>query len=113
MVRIVWTAEALRWLFEIHSHITSESPAATRVVSGIIQRVEQLASFPKMGSRLDLPGAEGLRMILYDHYRIVYLSGEDGVEIIGVYHGALDSAQRLGAAQPGGSGLDTIHDKPE
>lgn len=38
-------------------------------------------------------------MLLYEHYRIVYRADGDVVEIIGVYHGALDLAQRIGTVE--------------
>jgi len=91
VVQIVWTAEALTWLREIHNHVASENvAAAARVVAGITARVEQLKAFPDSGARIATPVASDIRMLLYRHYRIVYRRAEEErIEIIGVYHGAL------------------------
>ncbi|HEV8434838.1 MAG TPA: type II toxin-antitoxin system RelE/ParE family toxin [Thermoanaerobaculia bacterium] len=96
MVQIVWTDEALAWLREIHDYISADRPdAARRVVAGILDRAEQLAEFPELGQRLRLRQIRDIRVLLYGHYRIAYRLGEDRVEILGVYHGALDIARRL------------------
>lgn len=93
MARLRWTAEALDWLRDIHDYIAADSPrAAARVIDGIVEKAEALPSFPDIGTRLrTLPEGE-LRMILYGHYRIVYLRSADGevLDVIGVFHGALD-----------------------
>lgn len=109
MVKIVWTAEALAWLREIHDHIAIDNrDAARRVVQGLISRVEQLQLFPESGAMIEDPGGGRLRMILYGHYRIVYrLRSEESVEIIGIYHGALDIARRLAESN---NGSDTVHE---
>ena len=84
MVEIIWTDEALAWLREIHDYISADRPeAAKRVVAGIIDRAEQLAEFPELGPRLRLRQVRDARI------------REDRVEILGVYHGALDIARRL------------------
>lgn len=36
-----------------------------------------------------------MRILLYGHYRIAYLVKDDGVEILGVFHGALDIERLL------------------
>ena len=96
MVQIVWTDEALAWLREIHDYISADKPdAARRVVAGILNRAEQLAKFPELGQRLRLPQIRDTRVLLYGHYRIAYRLREDRIEILGVYHGALDIARRL------------------
>ena len=110
MAEIVWTAEALRWLHEIHDHIAADSAdAADRVVKGILAHVEQLVQFPESGALLRALG-QTFRMMLYEHYRIVYrlLDGER-IEVIGVYHGPLDIARRL-MSDVKGTGGDTIHE---
>lgn len=100
MVQIVWTDEALAWLREIHDYISADSPdAAKRVVAGIIDRAEQLAEFPELGQQLLLRQSRDTRVLLYGHYRIAYRVSNDRVEILGVYHGALDIARRLSGPQ--------------
>jgi plasmid stabilization system protein ParE len=41
MAKVNWTAEAERWLRDIHDYIAADSPeAASRVVEGIYSRVD-------------------------------------------------------------------------
>lgn len=76
--------------------------AAASVAGGIVERVDELASFPELGQRLAHRSMRGVRLLLYGHYRIVYrVAGSELVEILGVYHGALDLERRL--RKPAGS----------
>lgn len=93
MAELKWTAEALQWLEDIHHYIALDNPsAAAKVLDGIIAKAELLASFPDIGTRLRIVPEGEVRMILYGHYRLAYLRRGDGevVEIVGVFHGALD-----------------------
>ena len=97
MVEIFWTEESKSWLKEIHDYISADSPInAKRVVESIVDRAESLKTFPSIGQRLlDWPDYE-IRMILYGHYRIVYLiKSELQIDILGVYHSALDLIRHL------------------
>lgn len=91
MVRLNWTEESIRWLDDIFEYIATDNPeAAVRVVQGIYQRAQRLAQFPHMGYRYDRAERE-VRILLYGHYRIAYLVKPEGdVDILGVFHGALD-----------------------
>lgn len=81
---------------EIHEYIARDNAAAaSRVARGIYERVEQLLRFPELGHRLTLPGKRDVRVLLYGHYRIAYRLHPEVIEILGVYHGALDIARRL------------------
>lgn len=97
MVEIFWTDESKIWLKEIYDFIALDSPRnAEKVIESIIDRTEPLREFPQLGQRLmDWPDQE-IRMVLYGHYRIVYLiKSEEQIDILGVYHSALDLAQHL------------------
>ena len=97
MVRIRWTEEALYWLREIRSYIAQDNPAAAqRVIRGIYDKIQTLVDFPARGFRYtDLPEQE-IRILLYGHYRIAYqILTDDVVEILGIYHGALDIERYL------------------
>ena len=92
MAKINWTEEAEDWLKNIHDYIAQDNKdAAIRVVRSIYQRVEVLSEFPLVGQRLlDWPDRH-IRVLLYGHYRIAYLTKDDGtIDILGVFHGALD-----------------------
>ncbi len=92
MAEINWTAEAERWLRDIHVYIAQDSPeSAIRVVNGIYGKAQMLRQFPEIGYRYDRIPNEHIRILLYGHYRIAYLIKPDGnIDILGMFHGALD-----------------------
>jgi len=93
MAEIRWTEEAASWLEDIFEYIAQDGPpAAGRVVNGIYDKVQLLADFPEIGHRYRSEPDGDIRILLYGHYRIAYLvtCGRDVVEIIGVFHGAMD-----------------------
>jgi toxin ParE1/3/4 len=98
MAEIRWTEEAAGCLNDIYEYIAQDSPpAAARVVSGIYDRVQMLRSFPALGHRYRLEQEGDVRILLYGHYRIAYLIKEKGVvEVLGVFHGAMDIERYLG-----------------
>jgi plasmid stabilization system protein ParE len=89
---IKWTEEAERWLKDIHDYIAQDNPAAAeKIVSGIYQRTQILLNFPEVGYKYRSEPEGDIRILLYGHYRIAYLiKGNDRVDILGVFHGALD-----------------------
>lgn len=94
--RVRWTAEAERWLREIHDYIARDNPAAAlRTVRGIYERAETLAMLPDRGYQYEGRPDEPVRILLYGHYRIAYLVREEAVDILGIFHGALDLERLL------------------
>ena len=91
MAQIAWTDEALRWLEDIFEYIAADNPdAASRTVESIFERAQALAQYPELGHRY-LHSTRNVRIVLYGHYRIAYLvKGDGNVDILGVFHGALD-----------------------
>ena len=92
MAEIRWTEEAAAWLEDIFHYIAQDNPdAASRVVSSIYDRVQILADFPEIGHKYRSEPEGDIRILLYGHYRIAYLvRAGDVVDILGVFHGALD-----------------------
>jgi toxin ParE1/3/4 len=92
MAEIIWTEEAERWLKDIHDYIAQDNPAAAeKLVSGIYQRAQILLEFPEVGYKYRSEPEGDIRILLYGHYRIAYLiTGNDRVDILGVFHVALD-----------------------
>lgn len=92
MGQIRWTEEALGWLEEIHTYISLDnSTAARRVVRGIYDKIQGLAQFPRRGYVYSEHPEPEVRILLHGHYRIAYqLLDGDTVEVLGVFHGALD-----------------------
>ena len=90
MAKLVWTEEALRWLEGIFEYIAQDNPAAAaQTVQGIYDRAQALVQLPEMGERYTR-SERHVRILLYDHYRIAYLVKPESVEVLGVFHGALD-----------------------
>lgn len=90
MGSIRWTAEAIRWLTKIESHIAEDNvAAAAKVIRGIYDNVQLLRTFPELGYVLD-SSRPSIRVLLYGHYQIVYRTVKDGIEVIGVFHGAME-----------------------
>lgn len=90
MAKLVWTEEAVRWLENIFEYIAEDNPqAAAETVEGIYARAQALVDQPEMGQRYH-GSKRHVRILLYGHYRIAYLVRPESVEILGVFHGALD-----------------------
>lgn len=92
MAEIRWTEEAHRWLRDIHDCIAADDPgAAQKVVSGIYEKAQVLSRFPEIGHRYRAEVEGEVRILLYGHYRIAYLLRPSAtIDILGVFHGALD-----------------------
>ncbi|NIR48827.1 MAG: type II toxin-antitoxin system RelE/ParE family toxin [Aliifodinibius sp.] len=97
MARINWTAEAEKWLQEIHDYIAADNPqAAARTVDAIYHKAQLLVKFPQMGYRYEQIADQEVRILLYGHYRIAYLiKTNQDIDILGVFHGALDITRHL------------------
>lgn len=91
MAKVVWTAEAERWLLKIHDYIAADSPVnAFNVVKAIYERAQILERLPNLGQLYRSPSGRDVRVLLWGHYRIAYLlRSSDEVHIVGVFHGAM------------------------
>lgn len=94
MAKIVWTAEAQRWLQDIYDYIAADNPtAAFSVIEGIYEKAQSLSKFPLTGYLYRTETEGDIRILLYGHYRITYLihnKESSRVDILGIFHGALD-----------------------
>ena len=92
MAELRWTREAEQWLKDILEYIARDNPAAAgKVVAGIYHKAQLLREFPELGQKYRSEPEGEIRIVLYGHYRIVYLIRTEGViDILGVFHGALD-----------------------
>ena len=98
MARIVWSDKANQWMQEIFDHIAQDNPiAAGQVIDGIFEKAQILAEFPEIGYIYQTDSGDYFRILLYEHYRIAYFyHPESGwVEVLGVYHGAMDIDRHL------------------
>jgi plasmid stabilization system protein ParE len=91
LAQVVWTYEAERWLRKIHDYIARDKPgAALKVVEQIYSRAQLLGEFPELGYRYRTASGRETRILLWAHYRIVYLlPNPEEVHIVGVFHGAM------------------------
>lgn len=92
MAEINWTSEAQQWLRDIHDFIALDnSTAALSTVEAIFEKAQVLKQFPEVGYRYQQRLDRNIRVLLLGHYRITYLIKPDGnIDILGVFHGALD-----------------------
>ena len=92
MAEIRWTVEAEVWLRDIYDYIAHDNPsAAAKVVDGIYEKAQLLKEHPEMGYKYRSESEGEIRILLYGHYRIAYLLvGDKSVDVLGIFHGALD-----------------------
>jgi toxin ParE1/3/4 len=83
MARVIWTEPALEDLDEIADYISLDDPAAAkRLVRRVFERVDQLVSFPEMGScPMELRGTE-YRHLVIPPLRVFYRVAGDLVFIV-------------------------------
>ena len=89
--QINWTERALKDLSEIAVYIAAQnSAAAEREGAKIIRKVEQLATFPRLGRVYRRTKDAEYREILSENYRIFYYIRPDteAVDITSIHHGA-------------------------
>jgi len=92
LAEIDWTQEAESWVKDIYDYIAADNPeAAARTVSGIYERAQLLKQHPEAGYKYQTDPPRTVRILLHGHYRITYLIKPEGnIDILGVFHGALD-----------------------
>ncbi len=97
MGQVRWTDEAARWLADIHDYIARDNPAAAqRTVRAIYDLAQTLTAFPERGYRYEGVPQRNVRIVLYGHYRVACLVKPEGdVDLLGVFHGALDIRRYL------------------
>lgn len=88
---IIWTRSALDDLRELVRYIASDDPvAAERFGNSIVQRVEAITNFPRVGRVVPEIGDELIRELIIAPYRIVYELDDaaEQIAVIRVWHGA-------------------------
>ena len=88
MRRIRWTPEASGQFEAAVKYIEQDNPAAARrVAQAVLDRIQQLASFPGIGRSGEV---QGTRELVISSYVIVYRDTGEVVEILYIWHGAQD-----------------------
>jgi len=89
MVKLIWTEFALEDLRLIHEYISIDSKRyADRFVEKLMNRVDQLESFPKSGRVVPEFNTESIRELIEGNYRIIYKISATQIAIIRVHHAA-------------------------
>jgi len=88
-VRLIrWTTEAADQFEAAIRRIQQDNPTVARnVAQVVIDRIEQLATFPGLGRQGEL---KGTRELVSPPYVVVYRSTEETIEILHIWHGAQD-----------------------
>ena len=96
MAEIRWTEEAANCMRQIYEYIAEDNPeAAQRAVKILYEKTGLISRFPDIGYRYQETNRE-IRILLYGRYRIAYLiKTENLIEILGVFHGAMDIKRYL------------------
>ena len=89
MVKIIWTDFAIEDLRLIHDYISKDSKRyADRFLDKLLERVDQLESFPKSGRVVPEFNIDTIRELIEGNYRIVYKISPTQIAIVRVHHAA-------------------------
>ena len=89
-MKIVWPKSALAQLKSVYPYIALEDAvAARRVILAIQHAAGRLAEFPELGRSGTVPGTREL-IITKLPYVLVYRVAKDEVQILRVFHMAMD-----------------------
>lgn len=89
--KVIWSPNSLSDVHEIVSFIASDNvPAAIRVGQQLLEAIDRLTVFPKLGRPLRDVGRPHLREVVVDNYRVIHRFDEKSnvVTIVRVWHGA-------------------------
>ena len=91
MGKIHWSKTAQQNIEEIADYIAQDSPFyAINFVERILQDIEKLSVFAKIGRIVPEFKKEYIREIIFHNYRIVYKAEKDCVFIVSICHGRID-----------------------
>lgn len=90
MAEIIWTDEAIEDLRFIYEYIGKDSASyADKQVNRIIERVELLEKFPRIGRIVPEFNIEFIRELIEGNYRIIYrIESTGAIGIVRVHHAA-------------------------
>ncbi|MFN5069748.1 MAG: type II toxin-antitoxin system RelE/ParE family toxin [Bacteroidota bacterium] len=89
MAKINWTKQSLKDLKAIYDYIALDSNFyASRFVSKLIQRVDQLIEFPESGRVVPEKNIPEIRELIEGNYRIFYRLRKKDVTILRVHNAA-------------------------
>jgi addiction module RelE/StbE family toxin len=87
--KIIWSPLALDQLEKISDYISKDSDSyAAAVITEMIDSVERLVAFPRIGRRVPESDQDDLREILVRSWRLVYRIGDGRIDVVEIIHGA-------------------------
>ena len=93
---VKWSIPAKMDLKQIHDYIAMDSRYyAKKVAQTIVEKTEDLISFPERGRVVPEIGDTRVREIFIYSYRLIYEITPGGIEILGVIHGKRDFFSRI------------------
>ena len=91
MAAIRWSLAAQDDLREIESFVARDSPTyAVRLTDRLLNAVEGLSQFPRLGRIVPEFQREDLRELIHRPFRLVYLLAGETAIVLRVVHGARD-----------------------
>jgi addiction module RelE/StbE family toxin len=89
--KIIWSPEAVDDLEAISEYISRDSQTiAARVIERLLDAVDRLADFPRLGPRIREWKRSPYRHVVVPPYRVIYRIETEAVFVIAVVHGARD-----------------------
>ncbi|MBS0211979.1 MAG: type II toxin-antitoxin system RelE/ParE family toxin [Proteobacteria bacterium] len=87
-MRIAYSAEAVADLVRLREFIAVHDPsAAARMAADLLERIDRLAAFPRMGRAIATEGApDSLRDLIAGHYVVRYAVHGSLLVVLRVWH---------------------------
>lgn len=93
---VKWSLPAKTDLKQIHDYIAMDSRYyAKKVAQTIVEKAEDLLSFPELDRIVPEIGDAKVREIFVYSYRLIYEITSGGIEILGVIHGKRDFFSKI------------------
>jgi plasmid stabilization system protein ParE len=91
-MRIKWSQRARNDIRDLRAYIAKDSTYyAQRFIERIIASIEKLQTFPRSGRAVpEAEGRDDVREVIYQGYRIIYLTRAKEVSIVTIIHGSRD-----------------------
>jgi len=90
-MQIRWSEIARGDVLPLREYIARDSPFyARRFTERLVESVEQLGNFPRIGRRVPEADRDDVRELIYQAYRIIYLIETEHATILTVVHGSRD-----------------------
>ena len=86
-----WTEQAVDQLGAIAEYVSRSSPVyAEQLVQRIMQRLDQVRTFPESGAPVPEAASPAVRQVLEWPYRIIYRPRAEAIEVLAVVHARRD-----------------------